>query len=83
MDFFEATNVLLGSRDLELSERKILARVVAMVGKEGGHADGGMEGVVVGEFGYWEEVVPVILSIVAEGSKVLFEDLVDSLHLAV
>jgi hypothetical protein len=57
--------------------------VVTVVGEEGGHADGGVEGVVVREFGHWEEVMPVVLSIVAEGSKILLEDLVDSLRLSV
>ena len=83
MDFLEATNMLLGGGDLGLSERKLQARVVAMVSEKWGHADGGVQGVVVSEFGYREEVVPVVLSIVAESSKVLFEDLVDPLCLAV
>ena len=83
VDFFETTDMLLGSGDLGLSERKFQARVVAMVSKKWGHADGGVEGVVVGEFGYREKVVPVVLSVVAESPKVLFEDLIDPLRLAV
>ena len=49
----------------------------------GSHADGGMEGVVVGELGDGEEAEPIILEVIAEGPEVLFKDLVDPFCLAI
>jgi hypothetical protein len=83
MDFLEAPDVLVGSGDFRIPEGDFEAGVVSVVGEERGHADGGVERIVVCELGCREEVVPVVLEVVAEGPEVLFEDLVYPLRLAV
>jgi hypothetical protein len=47
-------------------------RVVALVGEEGGYTSGGVWSVVVGKFGEWEKVGPVVLLVRAIVSEVLF-----------
>ena len=83
VDFLEAPDVFVSGGDLRFSEGDFEAGVVSVVGEEGSHADGGVEGIVVCELGRWEEVVPVVLEVVAEGSEVLFEDLIYPLRLAI
>jgi hypothetical protein len=57
--------------------------VVTIVGEEWSLAGGSVDGVVVGEFGEWKELLPVVLLIVAEDTQILLKYLVDTLSLAV
>ena len=70
----------LGARGLTVAGS---AGMVSVVGEERSLAGRGMDGVVVSELGEGEELLPVVLLVVAEGTQVLFEDLVDALGLAV
>jgi hypothetical protein len=54
-----------------------------VVGFEGREFRRGVNGIVVAEFGQVEEVGPVVLIVVAVGSKVLFQNLVDLFRLSV
>lgn len=58
-------------------------RVIALIGKEGGDASGGIRGIVVRKFCERKEFGPIGLLIVAINADILFECLVDSLGLAV
>ena len=65
------------------STRRFKARMEAQGSKEGGHADGRVEGVVVGEFEDGKERSPVILVVVDKYAEVLLDRLVESFCLAV
>ena len=57
--------------------------MVTLVCEEGGHAGGGLRGVVVSELGVWQQRRPVILLVVDIHAQVLFQDLVGALGLPV
>jgi len=73
---------ILGTRDMELNSYGRVG-MVPVVGEERSLAGRGMDGVVVGELGERKEFLPVVLLVVAEGTQVLFEDLVDAFSLTV
>lgn len=51
---------------------EVAAGVIAVVCKEGGVLSGGALRVVVNELGEWEEIVLVILLVIAVDTKILF-----------
>lgn len=57
--------------------------MVAVVGEERSVADRCVNRVVIGELGAGQELLPVVLLVVAEGAEILFEHLVNTLCLAV
>ena len=54
-----------------------------IVGFKGSLLGRGVSGIVVGEFSKWEELRPVVLFIVDIEVNILFERVVNSLHLAI
>jgi len=56
--------------------------VISIVGPEGGYSCGSGLGVVVAEFGNWQQFFPVVLLIVAVCSEVLLQGGVGSFRLS-
>ena len=57
--------------------------MVTKGGEEGGHAYGGVEGVVVGKFGEGKKSGPIGLLIVAKGTHVMLDGLVGAFRLTI
>jgi hypothetical protein len=57
--------------------------MVAVVGEERSLAGRGVDGVVVSELGAGQELLPIVLLVVAKGAEILLKDLVDTLGLTV
>jgi hypothetical protein len=57
--------------------------MVAVVGEERGVAGRCVDRVVVGKLGAGQKLLPVVLLVVAEGTEILFQDLVDTFSLAI
>ena len=58
-------------------------RVVSLVSKEGGHTSSLTRRIVVGKLSQRKQLRPVVLLIVAVGTEVLFEGLIDLLSLTI
>jgi len=57
--------------------------VISIVGKEGGYSCGSGLGVVVAEFGNWQQPFPAVLFVVAVCPEILLEGGIGSFHLSV
>ena len=57
--------------------------IIAFIGKEQGNSCSSTWSVVVSKFCKWKEHIPVVLLVVAENLKILFQGLVSPFHLTI
>jgi hypothetical protein len=69
--FFSSGDLSGGSNN-----ERIEYGVMTIVRKEGSHIGGRVDGVVVAKFSQGEQRTPIILLIIAEDTKILFQDLI-------
>jgi len=62
---------------------RIEARIMAIICIEGGHFNGVLVCIIVGEFCQWEEIIPIILLVIAIQLQVLLQDLVHVFRLSI
>ena len=83
VDELEALDVIAGVGNRCVGDCNSHARMIALVGEEGRHADGGVVGVVEGELGKGKVVGPVLLIVLAEDAEIELDGLVDAFRLTV
>ena len=66
-----------------IEDFQLAPRIKPIIGEERRYLGRGMLGIVVRELCQGKDVKPVVLLIVAKGSQILFEDLVDTFRLSV